>query len=162
LLHEARDEREPVAADAPAASEGTRPAAGLGVDRSAGPAGGAAPRSRTDGSAAWPAPPPVGSGPGLPAPAERAAVFGSTRARMVAAYLVLLVVAGAVAVLGIRQILLVRLDNRTEAALRQEVAEVRTLVANGDDPATGQPFGSLERAFDVYMERNVPSPKRRS
>ncbi|MGH9192462.1 MAG: sensor histidine kinase [Acidimicrobiales bacterium] len=86
-------------------------------------------------------------------------MFGSTRARMVAAYLVLLVVAGAVAVLGIRQILLVRLDNRTEAALRQEVAEVRTLVANGDDPATGQPFDSLERAFDVYMERNVPSPE---
>jgi signal transduction histidine kinase len=39
------------------------------------------------------------------------------------------------------------------------VAEVRTLVANGADPATGQPFGSLERAFDVYMERNVPSPE---
>jgi signal transduction histidine kinase len=78
---------------------------------------------------------------------------------MVAAYSVLLVLAGAVAVLGIRQVMLVRLDNRTEAALGQEVAEVRTLVTNGDDPATGQPFDSLQRAFDVYMDRNVPSPQ---
>lgn len=84
-------------------------------------------------------------------------VFVSTRGRMVAAYLALLVVAGAVAVLGIRQVLLVRLDNRTNEALSQEVAEVRTLIADGRDPATGEPFDSLERAFDVYMDRNVPS-----
>ncbi len=78
---------------------------------------------------------------------------------MATAYLVLLVVTGAVAVLGIRQVLLVRLDNQTEAALGQEVAEVQTLIANGRDPSTGLPFASLERAFDVYMERNVPSPE---
>jgi signal transduction histidine kinase len=78
---------------------------------------------------------------------------------MVAAYLVLLVVTGAVAVLGIRQVLLVRLDGRTQAALSQEVAEVRTLVAVGDDPLTGQRFDSLERAFDVFMDRNIPSPE---
>jgi two-component system, OmpR family, sensor kinase len=88
---------------------------------------------------------------------DRRGVFGSTRSRVVAAYSVLLVVAGAVAILGIRQVLLVRLEARTQAALEQEVLEVRTLIANGLDPATGDPFDSLERAFDVYMDRNVPS-----
>jgi signal transduction histidine kinase len=88
---------------------------------------------------------------------RRIGVFGSTRFRMVAAYLVLLIFALAVAILGIRQVLLVRLDNRTEADLRQEVLEIRNLIANGRDPATGEPFDSVERAFDVYMDRNIPS-----
>lgn len=86
-------------------------------------------------------------------------MLASTRSRMVAAYLVLLVVAGAVAVVGIRQVLIVRLDSRTRAALRQEVSEVRTFVEDGRDPATGRPFARLEQAFDVYMDRNVPSPE---
>jgi signal transduction histidine kinase len=88
---------------------------------------------------------------------NRAGVFGSTRFRMVAAYLVLLVIALAIAILGIRQVLLVRLDNRVEAELGQEVLEIRTLIDDGRDPDTGEPFASLDRAFDVYMDRNVPS-----
>jgi signal transduction histidine kinase len=76
---------------------------------------------------------------------------------MMAAYLALLVIAGAVAVLGIRQVLVVRLDNRTREALEQEVLEIRTLIANGRDPLTGEAFDSLLRAFDVFMDRNVPS-----
>lgn len=92
-------------------------------------------------------------------PARRAGLLGSTRSRMVLVYLVLLVVTGAVAVLGIHQVLLARLEARTEAALDQEVAEVRTLIRRGRDPSTGLPFASLEGAFDVYMERNVPSPE---
>jgi signal transduction histidine kinase len=99
------------------------------------------------------------TGPELTTPATRARLLASTRSRMVATYLVLLAVAGTVAFLGIRQVMVVRLDSRTEAALDQEVAEVRTLVANGVDPATGEPFDSLRRAFDVYMDRNVPSPE---
>lgn len=86
-------------------------------------------------------------------------MLASTRSRMVAAYLVLLVVAGAVAVVGIRQVLIVRLDSRTRAALAQEVSEVRTFVEDGRDPATGRRFDRLEHAFDVYMDRNVPSPE---
>jgi two-component system, OmpR family, sensor kinase len=92
-------------------------------------------------------------------PARHAGVLASTRSRMVAAYLVLLVVTGAVAGVGIRQVLLVRLDDRTESALRQETTEARTSVADSVDPSTGRPFESLERALDLFMERNVPSPE---
>ena len=99
------------------------------------------------------------AGPAPSGPVRHGGVLASTRSRVVAAYLVLLVVTGAVAGVGIRQVLLVRLDARTESALRQEVAEARTLVANSVDPSTGQPFESLERALDLFMERNVPSPE---
>jgi two-component system, OmpR family, sensor kinase len=92
-----------------------------------------------------------------PTPERSGGVLSSTRSRMVATYLVLLVIAGAVAVLGIRQVLVVRLDNRIGAALEQEVLEIRNLIANGRDPLTGEPFDSLVRAFDVFMDRNVPS-----
>jgi signal transduction histidine kinase len=88
---------------------------------------------------------------------DRRGVLSSTRSRMVAAYLVLLVVSGLVTILGIRQVLLVRLENRTQEALNQEILEAEELVMNGSDPLTGQPFSSLERAFDVFMDRNIPS-----
>ena len=88
---------------------------------------------------------------------DRRGVLGSTRSRMLAAYLILLVVSGLVTILGIRQVLLVRLENRTQEALDQEILEAEELVMNGSDPLTGQPFSSLERAFDVFMDRNIPS-----
>lgn len=86
-------------------------------------------------------------------------MLASTCSRMAAAYLVLLVVGGAVAVVGIRQVLLVRLDSRTRTALSQEVSEVRTFVEDGRDPTTGRPFARLEQAFDVYVDRDVPCPE---
>jgi two-component system, OmpR family, sensor kinase len=156
LLHEADEEK---AVDALAASPGLRTTVSPPVDRSQGPARGTPPGSGADDPVGRPDTDSGGAGPDGPARAKRSWVLASTRSRMVAAYLVLLVVTGVVAGLGIRQVLVVRLDNRTEAALGQEVAEVRNLVANGDDPSTGQPFDSLERAFDVYMERNIPSPE---
>jgi two-component system OmpR family sensor kinase len=145
VLHEARDERERVAVGARAAEPGRPAIDGRGDGPLAPGAGAGAGRQ--------------GVGASQPRPARRARLFASTRSRVAAAYLVLLVAAGAVAVIGIHRVMLVRLDARTDAALRQEVAEVRTLVADGDDPATGRPFDSLERAFDVYMDRNVPSPE---
>jgi two-component system, OmpR family, sensor kinase len=152
LLHDAGEDE---AIDSAKAAPATTASVVSPPDRSVAPGERTAasdPAARPDRAAA-------GSGPGSPARPGRPRVFASTRSRMVAAYFVLLVLAGAVAVLGIRQVMLVRLDDRTEEALSQEVAEVQTLVTNGDDPETGEPFDSLRRAFDVYMDRNVPSPE---
>jgi signal transduction histidine kinase len=62
-----------------------------------------------------------------------------------------------VALLGFRQVLLVRLENDVDAALRQEVLELDALLTDGRDPETGRRFASLEALFDVYFARNVPS-----
>ena len=51
----------------------------------------------------------------------------------------------------------IRLENRIDAELSQEAAELRRL-ASGRDPRTGERFGTdVERIFDVYFQRNVPS-----
>ena len=51
----------------------------------------------------------------------------------------------------------VRLDNRIYGELEQEVAELRRL-SDGRDPRTGEPFGTnVERIFEVFFDRNVPS-----
>ena len=86
----------------------------------------------------------------------RRSTLGSTRIRIVVTYLVVLVAAALVSMFGIREVLLLRLDQRTEAALRQEVLEPPLLV-NGVDPQTGERFETLRRAFEVYLDRNVPS-----
>ena len=81
----------------------------------------------------------------------------SARTRIAVSYVILLVFATAVSVLLIRQLLLVRLDDRVQEELVQETEEFSQLV-NGVDPETGKPFGSdLEALFDVYLRRNVPS-----
>ena len=55
------------------------------------------------------------------------------------------------------RVLLVRLDQRIDAELAQEAAELSRLTA-GNDPATGRPFGPrVRRIFEVYLQRNVPS-----
>jgi two-component system, OmpR family, sensor kinase len=60
-------------------------------------------------------------------------------------------------VLVTRQVLLTRLDQRIDRELVQESGELRRL-AGGNDPLTGRPFGSdVERVFQVFLERNVPS-----
>jgi signal transduction histidine kinase len=88
---------------------------------------------------------------------RRTGVLHSTRVRMLVAYLVLLVVAAVLTMIAIREVMVLRLSEQTEEALRQEVLEARQLVESGLDPATGEPFESLERAFDIYLDRNVPS-----
>jgi signal transduction histidine kinase len=61
-----------------------------------------------------------------------------------------------VSVVFVRQILLVRLDEEINDVLEQEHREFRQLVG-GNNPETGQPFGSDLRAiFDVFFARNVP------
>jgi two-component system OmpR family sensor kinase len=55
------------------------------------------------------------------------------------------------------RVLLIRLDQRIDAELAQEAAELGRLTT-GNDPETGRPFGShVRRIFEVYLERNVPS-----
>ena len=59
--------------------------------------------------------------------------------------------------LAVRQVLLVRLDDRVEEDLQQEVQEFRALAATGIDPRTRKPFGDdVEAIFRTYLERNVP------
>jgi two-component system, OmpR family, sensor kinase len=81
----------------------------------------------------------------------------SARTRILIAYVLLLALAAALALLGFRQFLLIRLEAQVDNALRQEVLELDQLLTNGRDPATGQPFASLEALFDTYFARNVPS-----
>jgi two-component system, OmpR family, sensor kinase len=55
------------------------------------------------------------------------------------------------------RVLLIRLDQRIDAELTQEAAELASL-AGGKDPETGTAFGpNARRIFEVYLERNVPS-----
>jgi signal transduction histidine kinase len=83
-------------------------------------------------------------------------ITGDVRVRILASYVLLLLVAAIVSVLVVRQVLLVRLEDRIEEDLTQEVQEFRSL-AGGVDPDTGRPFGDdSERIFDVYLDRNVP------
>ena len=58
--------------------------------------------------------------------------------------------------LAVRQVLLVRLDDRVEEDLQQEVEEFREL-AGGINPRTGEPFGDdVNAIFRTYLDRNVP------
>ncbi|CAN5890781.1 ATP-binding protein [soil metagenome] len=86
----------------------------------------------------------------------RRLLFG-LRTRLVLWYLVLLAVAAGLTIFGTRQVLLVRLDERIDAELRQEIEEL-TRLADGDDPATGEPFqDDVYAIFDTFLRRNVPS-----
>jgi two-component system, OmpR family, sensor kinase len=92
--------------------------------------------------------------PRVPSPAR---AVRSVRIRILAYYLILLAAASVVSVFVARQVLLVRLDDRIEADLAQEVREFRTLAEQGTDPATGRPFGDdVDRIFQIFLSRNVP------
>jgi two-component system OmpR family sensor kinase len=79
------------------------------------------------------------------------------RLRILLWYVLLLAAATVASVLVVRQVLLVRLDERIDAALVQETQELRRL-SEGNDPETGQPFtGDVPRVLEVFLQRNVPS-----
>jgi two-component system OmpR family sensor kinase len=81
------------------------------------------------------------------------------RLRVLAWFVGLLALATMASVLVTRQVLVARLDQRIDAELVQESAELRRLASIGVDPRTGERFGSdVRRIFRVYLERNVPSP----
>ncbi len=90
--------------------------------------------------------------------ALRRSVLG-LRARVLVWYVALFAVSLLVAVLTIRQVLLVRLDDEVDRSLAKEVAELQ-LLAGGVDPRTGQPFGEdVAGLFDTYFARNVPAER---
>jgi two-component system OmpR family sensor kinase len=79
------------------------------------------------------------------------------RARIILVHFGLLALAVVASVLVARQVVLDRLDERIDAELAQEVSELERL-APGRDPQTGRPFGSdIERIFEVFLQRNIPS-----
>jgi two-component system, OmpR family, sensor kinase len=80
----------------------------------------------------------------------------SVRTRILAAYVLLIALSAAVAIIGVRSLLLSQLEERVQEALEQEVREFDQLV-RGIDPRTGNSFRSVERVFEVYLDRNVPS-----
>ena len=80
----------------------------------------------------------------------------SIHTRILLSYLALIVLAGGLATIAIREVLMIRLEQRLEESVRQEFLEFDRLVTEGRDPRTGAAFTSVERAFDVYFQRNVP------
>jgi two-component system OmpR family sensor kinase len=86
----------------------------------------------------------------------RRPAFG-LRARIILVHTGLLALAIVASVLVARQLLIVRMEERIDAELNQEVQELRSL-ARGVDPMTGRLFGGdVRRIFDVFLERNIPS-----
>ena len=83
--------------------------------------------------------------------------LGSIRVRVVLGYVTLLLVALAIGLVVIRELLVSRLDRQIERDLTQEVEEFRRL-ASGNDPTTGEPFGTdVAAIFDTFLQRNVPA-----
>jgi two-component system, OmpR family, sensor kinase len=81
----------------------------------------------------------------------------SLRTRILAYVIGLLALTTFLLVAVTTTVLDLRLDSRIDAELSQEAAELRRLV-EGNDPRTGRPFGNdVERIFEVYFARNVPS-----
>jgi signal transduction histidine kinase len=88
---------------------------------------------------------------------RRPRFVSSLRARLLASFVGLLAFATLASVLAARALVLDELDERISAELVQETRELRRL-AHGNDPETGEPFhGRVERIFDVYLQRNIPS-----
>jgi two-component system OmpR family sensor kinase len=73
------------------------------------------------------------------------------RLRLLGATAGLLAQALLVSVVGARQLLLRRLDERIDRELVQQMTRLRTLAEGRIDPGTGQPFTGVERLLRVHM-----------
>lgn len=84
-------------------------------------------------------------------------ILWGIRGRLLAWYVAVLAIAIGAAVLVVRQVLIVQLDQRIHEALVQESDELRRL-SRGRDPITGERFGNrVRRIFEVFLQRNIPS-----
>jgi two-component system, OmpR family, sensor kinase len=80
----------------------------------------------------------------------------SARLRILAWLVLLLVLAGAGALVLQRRLLVQQHDDEVALGLRQEVEELRALAA-GRDPSTGRPFeGDIAAIFETFLRRNLP------
>ena len=80
------------------------------------------------------------------------------RARILLGFVAILALATIASVVVARELVSSQLDSRLDAELVQETQELRRL-AGGVDPANGRPFGTrVQRIFNVYLRRNIPSP----
>jgi signal transduction histidine kinase len=108
-------------------------------------------RPVADRAASAPAPPVTEAAP------PRRRLISSLRTRLLVWYVGLLAFATVASVLVARQVLLNGLNEQVSADLVQEAEELRRL-ARGNDPETGEPFrGNVERIFEVFLQRNIPS-----
>ena len=81
----------------------------------------------------------------------------SFRVRLLAGYVALFAAATLLSIFVAREALQRGFDRRIDEDLVQESRELRQL-AGGSDPRTGAPFDlDVERIFEVYTARNVPS-----
>jgi signal transduction histidine kinase len=89
--------------------------------------------------------------------ATRKPAIRGIRFRILFWYVLILSLALVAAVVVVRGLLLVQIDERIEEALAQEADELRRL-ARGHDPLTGKRFhGDVERIFEVFLRRNIPT-----
>jgi two-component system OmpR family sensor kinase len=83
-------------------------------------------------------------------------VVRSVRARILA-WVIVLTALGMAGAAGAAYLLETeRIDVRIDRSLQQEIAEFAEFHRTGVDPATGQPFASVDRLLQVAMTRNVP------
>jgi signal transduction histidine kinase len=81
-------------------------------------------------------------------------LFGA-RTRILAWYVILMASSALFSTLAVREILLVRLQERIKASIVLEIEEFRRL-QKGRNPNTGQPFGDdIAAVFDVFLNRNI-------
>jgi two-component system, OmpR family, sensor kinase len=82
--------------------------------------------------------------------------LGSTRARLAATLVAVLLLAGVLIVLAVRTVLLAELTDRVRTSLVQEKDEFDRFLALGRDPRDGGPVGrDLHRAAQLYLRRTV-------
>ena len=83
--------------------------------------------------------------------------LASIRTRILVGFVVMLAIATLASVVVAREVLQIRLHERIDADLAQQVSDLRK-IAVGNDPATGRPFGkNVRRIFRVYFSQNSPA-----
>jgi len=86
-------------------------------------------------------------------------IFFSGRTRILAWYVVLIAFSTLMSILGIRQVLIVQLEEGVEKSFTHEVEEFRRLT-KGRNPTTAQPFGdNIAAIFNVFFSRNIPADR---
>lgn len=83
-------------------------------------------------------------------------IFFGARTRILSWYFVLITFTMGMSILALRSGLSLRLEQRIQKSLLQEVEEFRQLAA-GKNPNTGQPFGEdVAEIFELFLYRNIP------